>query len=255
MPRTFTQTRYARPRTFLPALAAALAAFAAGCGGPSPRQDLERTAARLGTIDSARVAFSFVISPARGIDADPYGFRLRGRVAYADGPTADVVYTQITGGGARSAHLVLLPDGGYSVVDGRRHPFTPAELRRRRAAANAAHSIGNLVDVDGSVDSAHRCGDRCVAGELDRGAAVSAFLEFGAGGLDLSSTARRRLADATTATYRVRWRDDHLVRTLRIDATIGAGGSQQLRHDLGTYAGARVAVRLTVAPAGERPVR
>jgi hypothetical protein len=230
----------------LAAVLLGVAVLAAGCGGGA-RDELRKTADRVGKIRSGTISFSLVVTPRGKLAKHPFGFRLHGPFRFGDRPTARVAYTQIANGKEATATLVLERDGAYAISNGERRALSAAQAKELRAAAAGART-GARVAIDDWIDGADSCGDHCVKGSLDVASAVEGLLGTAGAHIALSDDDRKTLADATKGTsYRVEATDDHLLRELRADIDLGFDVPERLRRALGDLVGAKIDLRLSIA--------
>jgi hypothetical protein len=231
----------------LAAVLLGVAVLAAGCGGGGAREELRKTADRVGKIKSGTISFSLVVTPRGKPAKHPFGFRIKGPFRFGDRPTARVAYTQIANGKEATATLVLDRDAAYAISNGERRTLSTAQARELRAAAAGARA-GARVAIDDWIDGADSCGDHCVKGSLDVASALEGLLETAGAHVTLSDDDRKTLADATKdASYRVESTDDHLLRELRAAVDLGFDVPERLRRALGDLVGAKIDLRLQIA--------
>jgi hypothetical protein len=231
----------------LAAVLLGVAVLGAGCGGGGARDELSKTADRIGKIKSGTISFSLVVTPRGKLAKHPFGFRIHGPFRFGDRPTARVAYTQIANGKEATATLVLDRDAAYAIANGERRTLSAAQAKELRAAAAGARA-GARVAIDDWIDGADSCGDHCVRGSLDVASAVEGLLETAGADVTLSDDDRKTLADATKdASYRVEATDDHLLRELRADVDLGFDVPDRLRDTLGDLVGAKIDLRLSIA--------
>jgi hypothetical protein len=221
------------------ALLTVVVSIAAGCGGGGGlRSDLAKTASNLGKIRSGSLDFSLLVTPRSALARNPFGFSIRGPFTFGDQATARVAYTQIANGSRATVTLVLEPTGGYVVANGKRRPMTEAQLASLRDAAASARS-GSVVDVSSWLQTPTSCGTHCARGKLDVSDAVEGIAGLAGDDITLSAEERKQLdAAAKSATYLVRWTDDHLLEQLKLHVVVDFDVPPKLRSALGNLVGA-----------------
>jgi hypothetical protein len=212
--------------------------MASGCGGGGLRDDLAATGDNIGKIRAGVIDFSLLVTPHAAKAHTPFGWRLHGPFAFGDVPTARVVYTQIANGRSADNTLVLDRSGGYALAGGKRRALTDSSLGELRGSARHVRA-GTSIDIGKWIKNASRCGKRCARGELDVAAAANTLLELAGSRRTLSNAEAAQLAAGTrSATYRVEWTDEHLLRNLQMHVDLAFGSPPTLRTALGKLVGA-----------------
>jgi hypothetical protein len=242
-------------------LAALLAAAAllAGCGGGSSTSVLSKTASNLGKIRSGTISFGIVVTPRGSAGGSPFGFRMRGPLAFARSgslPVADVRYTQIANG--KQATVTLVTDGkaGWIEVSGKAYALPDERLSPLRSALGSLQGKqGGLreIRIDRWIESPKLSDGGTVGGAGTDHVHARLNVVRALGDLGVSRPVAgedaKRLARATRASTIDVWtgKKDRLLRRLTLDVEFGLDVPKSLRRALGRLVGAHVVVELGVA--------
>jgi hypothetical protein len=240
-------------------LAVPLALALSACGGSSGQEVLRDASANLGRIRSGVVHARLLVQPRGG--GQTYGFRIDGPFRFSDQPTANVTYMQISNGRRETQKLVISPNGGYVIDNGKRRALNDSELDGVRQTMRAVRVGGSIVDVSSWVKSTEStdCPSAdapvaCVEGELDRLEAANGLLTLAqalgrpSGDPTVQNADPEQFRDAVReATYFVMvGKNDKLLRDLRIDLDMALDVPEALRGFLGRLIRADVRFELRV---------
>jgi hypothetical protein len=223
-----------------------LAMLLSGCGASGLRADLSAAGNSVGKIRSGNLDFSMLVTPHAAKAKNPFGWRLSGPFSFGDVPTARIVYTQIANGHTGSSTLVLDKSGGYAINGRAQRSLSSANLQELRSAAAHVRQ-GASIDVSKWLKSASSCGTGCAQGGLDVAAAANTLLGISGSHSTLNAANAKRLADAArSATYRIEWTPNHLLRDLKLHVDLGFAAPPKLQAALGKLVGATFDLHLGV---------
>jgi hypothetical protein len=245
-------------------LAVPVALALTACGGSSGQDVLRDASESLGKIRSGVIHAKLLVQPRRG--GKPYGFVIDGPFRFGDRPTANVTYVQIANDRHTTARLVISPNGGYVVQNGKRRGLSAKELEGVRQNMRAFRAGGGIVNVSSWVKTTEStdCPNAdapvaCVKGELDPVEAANGLLTLaqavgtpsGNPTIQDADPASLRMAVHEATYFVMVGKDDKLLRDLRMNLKLAADVPEPVRAFFGRLIAADVHFRLAL----DRPRR
>jgi hypothetical protein len=233
----------------------ASAAALAACGGSD--SPLEQTVRNLDDIRSGVLHLQAAIEPEDSTES--FSYQLTGPFEFPEdggAASADLRYRQSRGDVSQEARLVAVDGRGWVEVDGERRDLTENELRGLVVGTEDGTFLADL-DLESWFmrHETRERGDRTleISGEAHAARTLEGLMGLGGGfggqaPVELDDEAEEAI-DRIARSSRLRvvtGADDHLLRALRYDVSMGFNFSRELRAALGDIAGARLSFELRI---------